>query len=108
MRSVTPRISAIVEKDRYKIAILKKKGDGCERLFYEYEGKDDTAHFISTYDHDGDPLPSFSKDPIGFEISDDIDSFAAKLWESLNSENKVSLYVKKGDREYIFNRNEGD
>nr|MCR4855993.1 inosine monophosphate cyclohydrolase [Erysipelotrichaceae bacterium] len=61
-----------------------------------------------TYDHDGDPLPSFSKDPISFEINDDIDSFASRLWESLSSENKVSLYVGAGDKEYIFNRNEGD
>jgi IMP cyclohydrolase len=104
----TPRISAIVEADRYKIAILKKKGETCERLFYEYEGKDDLVHFISTYDHDGDPLPSFSKDPISFEINDDIDSFASRLWESLSSENKVSLYVGADDKEYIFNRNEGD
>ena len=90
----TPRISALVEDNKYVISILKKKDEECERLFYEYDGKDGVGHFISTYDHDGNPLPSFSKEPIEIKIDEDIDVFSEKLWNSLNSDNKISLYVR--------------
>ena len=104
----TPRISAIIDEKGYRIAILKRKGEECERLFYDYERQDGTGHFISTYDHDGNPLPSFSKDPLEVKIDENFEDFSRHLWVSLNEKNKVSLYVRINDREIIFNRNEGD
>jgi IMP cyclohydrolase len=104
----TPRISAIIDDKGYRIAILKRKGEECERLFYDYERQDGTGHFISTYDHDGNPLPSFSKDPLEVKIDENFEDFSRHLWVSLNEKNKVSLYVRINDREIIFNRNEGD
>lgn len=97
----TPRISALINEDgSYELAILKKKGDECERLFWEYEGEDDRGHFISTYDHDGNPLPSFSHEPLEFKVEDDFDEFAAKLWNSLNEDNRISLYVRCCEGDY--------
>lgn len=105
----TPRISAILNKDSYTLSILKKKDENCERLYYQYVGKNGVGHFISTYNHDGSPLPSFDKEPIEIEIEDDIDIFSAKLWNSLNNENKISLYVRYIDNdsylERMFNKN---
>ena len=91
----TPRISAIINEDgTYTISILKRVNGECVRLFFDFEAKDDIGHFISTYDHDGDPLPSFSGEPLEISIGDDIGVFAEKLWESLDRDNKISLYVR--------------
>ena len=103
----TPRISAILKEDSYEIGILKKTDDSCERTFWNYEMKDGIGHFISTYDHNGDPLPSFSSSPIEFELNDGFMVFSQKLWHSLNFDNKISLYVRMGDSDIIYNKNEG-
>ncbi len=104
----TPRICALMKQNSYEMAILKRSGEGCERIFYHFEKENGKAHFISTYDHNGDPLPSFSRDPIEVDIEDDFFHFSNKLWNALNQENKISLYVRMGDEEKIFNKNEGD
>lgn len=105
----TPRISAIVDGETYTISILKHNNGQCERYFYDYDGENNMGHFISTYDHDGNPLPSFSKEPLEITINDDINEFADKLWASLNDENKISLYVryikKNGYRDILLNKN---
>ena len=98
----TPRISGIITKEdtgfSYKLSILKSAdGDpvSCERFIYGYEtpmaGK---GHFIHTYMKDGNPLPSFSGEPVALVIPDDIDSFTKECWESLNEDNKVSLFTR--------------
>lgn len=104
----TPRISALVKQNSCEMAILKKGDEGCERICYHFEKENGKGHFISTYDHNGDPLPSFSRDPIEVDIEDDFFHFSNKLWNALNQENKISLYVRMGDEEKIFNKNEGD
>ena len=103
----TARISALVNGDgNYQLSILKRENDGCKREYYSYQAKNNTGHFISTYDHDGNPLPSFSGSPMEIEIRETFDEFCDKLWNSLNSENRISLYVRYGDKEKIINRNE--
>ena len=52
------------------------------------------GHFIHTYMHDGNPLPSFTGEPRPFAIPNDIDAFTRLLWQSLNEDNKVSLFVR--------------
>ena len=98
----TPRISGLVTvKDGeagYQISILKSN-DGnaaqCRRFFYDYmPAASGEGHFISTYEHDGDPLPSFQGEPKKVAIPDDIDAFTEELWSSLNADNKVSLFVR--------------
>ena len=100
----TPRISGIVEhaKDafKYKLSILKredKESDACQRNFYEYSCAPGIGHLIHTYVQDGNPLPSFEGEPTKIEIENDIDTFASSIWESLDSENKISLYVRYSD-----------
>ena len=101
----TPRISALLKEDgSYLMSILKRKGEDCERLYFSYKGADGVGHFISTYDHDGDPLPSFSSAPLEVEINEGFEEFSRKLWEALDPDNKVSLYVSVGEEERIFNR----
>ena len=104
----TPRISAIIHEDSYQISILKKADDHCLRKYFNYQTADKLGHFISTYDHDGNPLPSFSGEPLEIRIEKPFEEFAAELWSALDSENKISLYVRFGDRDLIFNKNEGD
>ncbi len=100
----TPRISSIVRVDpdrnqfRYAISILKSANgnpDSCQRFMFGYKiplaGQ---GHFIHTYMHDGDPLPSFEGEPKLVGIEGDIDSFTDLIWSNLNEDNKVSLFVR--------------
>lgn len=102
----TPRISAVIDfadsKFTYKISILKScTGEGmpCARYTFSYVPVSGLGHFIHTYNHDGDPIPSFSGEPKALKVPDCIDSFADDIWNNLNSDNKVSLYVRYTDLE---------
>ena len=98
----TPRISGIMHVEKgiynYAISILKSNdGDpsGCARYTFAYENpKAGEGRFISTYLHDGNPLPSFEGEPKRIAIPDDMEEFASMLWDSLNEDNKVSLFVR--------------
>lgn len=98
----TPRISGImhVENGAYNYAMsILKSADGnpncCERFTYTYtKPLDGVGHFIHTYMGDGNPLPSFEGEPKKVEIPNDIEEFTGKLWEALNEDNKVSLFVR--------------
>lgn len=96
----TPRISGLAKADgSYYLSILKSAdGDdsSCQRFFYEYEKpRCGSGHFISTYRCDGDPLPSFEGEPKPVAIeAKTADELADTLWNSLNEENKVSLFVR--------------
>ena len=57
------------------------------------------GHFIHTYMHDGNPLPSFEGEPKLVFIPNDMDAFTDMLWKNLNEENKVSLFVRYIDLE---------
>ena len=109
--SYTARISGLSDREgSCGIAILRKRGDICERSYFTYPAEDGIGHFISTYIDDGDPLPSFEGDPVKFSINMDMKDFGKRIWESLDHSNKVSLYVrytdKTGFRDMIFNANE--
>ena len=98
----TPRISGVlhIENGKYDISmsILKSNNgdpDCCNRYTYTYDNpKAGEGRFIHTYMHDGNPLPSFSGEPKVIEIKSDIDSFTNLVWNSLNEDNKVSLFVR--------------
>ncbi len=94
----TPRISGLLSPDGgYKLSILKsadEKGSACLRQFFEYPGQPGLGHFIHTYVQDGSPLPIFEGEPERVEIGQDMEDFARQVWESLNEENKISLFVQ--------------
>lgn len=98
----TPRISGIMHMEdggyNYAMSILKSNNgnpDACNRYTFAYENPvAGEGHFIHTYMHDGNPLPSFEGEPKLVGMSDDIDGFTDMLWNSLNEENKVSLFVR--------------
>ena len=103
----TPRVSGImhIENGRYNFAMsILKSDDGdpqsCNRYTYAYENpKAGQGRFIHTYMHDGNPLPSFEGEPKVVAISGEIDEFAKVVWENLNPDNKVSLFVRYIDIE---------
>jgi len=95
----TPRISGMVEENgNYRLSILKSNyGDDASvrRYFYEYENpKAGEAHFIHTYEHDGNPIPSFVGEPKQIKIEGCIECFTKMLWDNLNEDNKVSLFTR--------------
>ena len=100
--NLTPRINGIVDikdgKLSYKLSILKSDLsclDCCVRNFFSYsEVADGYGRFIHTYKCDGDPIPSFNGEPVQVEISGTAESFANELWNALNEDNKVSLFVR--------------
>lgn len=101
----TPRISGILHiesgKFNYALSILKSSdGDpqSCRRYTFAYENPlAGEGHFIHTYMHDGDPLPSFEGEPKRVEILDLLDAMTELLWTNLNLDNKVSLFVRMID-----------
>ena len=117
----TPRISGVMEMESgkygYSMSILKSNNgnpDGCNRYTYSYENPAaGEGHFIHTYMHDGNPLPSFEGEPKLVEVKGDIEELTRQIWESLNEENKVSLFVRFIDMETgvyetrIVNKNGG-
>lgn len=98
----TPRISGIlhVEKGEYDYAMSILKSDNgnplaCNRYTYSYSNPiSGEGRFIHTYMQDGNPLPSFEGEPKLISIKGDIDEFTDSLWNSLNEDNKVSLFVR--------------
>ena len=98
----TPRISGVMHVENgvydYQMSILKSNNgnpDACNRYTFSYENPvNGEGHFIHTYMHDGNPLPSFEGEPKLVGIDGTIDEFTNMVWESLNEENKVSLFVR--------------
>ena len=98
----TPRISGVMHIENgsydYSMSILKSNNGNvaaCNRYTFSYENPvAGEGHFIHTYMHDGNPLPSFEGEPKWVEISGNIDEFTDMIWNSLNEDNKVSLFVR--------------
>lgn len=98
----TPRISGIMHIENgnfnYAMSILKSSNgspDSCNRYTFAYENPAaGEGHFIHTYRCDGNPLPSFEGEPKLIAVPDDMEAFTDMLWNSLNEENKVSLFVR--------------
>ena len=100
----TPRISGIQALDgSYKMAILKaadEEGTACVRNFYEYPALAGLGHFLHTYVCDGNPvIPTFQGEPERVAMDNDIDTFTQMLWDNLNADNKISLFVRYTDLE---------
>ena len=100
----TPRISGIINFDGgdfdYEMSILKSaddKGSECNRYTFSYKPLAGLGHFIHTYVCDGTPIPTFQGEPERIAIPDDIDEFTDKLWNNLDADNKISLYVRYVD-----------
>lgn len=118
----TPRISGILERSfgkvDYHLSILKSQHQGeypgqCIRTFFDYQGRPGLGHLLHTYQEDTHPLPSFQGEPRPVAIEGTMDTLSHGIWESLNGENKVSLFVRLinlGDGSHesrIFNKNHG-
>lgn len=100
----TPRISSISVFEnasfKYEMSILKsidEKGSDCARYTFSYNAKPGLGHFIHTYVTDGNPIPTFQGEPERVEIPDSIKDFTRELWDNLNDDNKISLYVRYTD-----------
>ena len=98
----TPRISGIMHVINgtysYALSILKSdNGDSasCDRFTFAYSNpKSGEGRFIHTYMGDGNPLPSFEGEPVRVTVRGSIESFTSDVWDSLNSDNKVSLFTR--------------
>ena len=96
----TPRVSGLIDFEHgfsYKLSILKAAdagASGCNRFTFTYHPVSGVGHFIHTYAGNGSPIPSFSGEPEAAAVGNDIDEYTRLIWNSLNSENKVSLYVR--------------
>lgn len=99
--NLTPRISGMLTFDNgdfsYKMSILKSadsQGTACNRYTFDFTALNGLGHFIHTYVCDGNPIPTFQGEPERVEIDGDIDQFASKLWNALDKDNKISLFVR--------------
>ena len=100
----TPRISGMItfgEGDfTYEMSILKSadaEGTACNRYTFTYPALNGLGHFIHTYVCDGNPIPTFQGEPERVAIDNDIDAFTNDLWNALDDNNKISLYVRYTD-----------
>ena len=98
----TPRISGLLARDgSYKLSILKAadpEGSACQRNFFEYPPIAGLGHFLHTYECDGNPIPTFRGEPERVELPDSVDELTELLWNNLNEDNKISLFVRYTDR----------
>lgn len=114
----TPRISGMLtfgENDfKYEMSILKsldENGSDCARYTFSYPSKAGLGHFIHTYVTDGNPIPTFQGEPERVAIPDSIDEFADEIWNYLDENNKISLYIRYTDltdgsyEEKLINKN---
>ena len=97
----TPRISGMLSFEQddfsYQMSILKSidaEGSACARYTFAYPSIAGLGHFLHTYVCDGNPIPTFQGEPERIAILDDPDAFAEMMWEALDAENKISLYVR--------------
>lgn len=97
----TPRISGLMTFENgdfsYQMSILKsgdEAGSFCNRFTYNYASKAGLGHFIHTYVCDGNPIPTFQGEPERVAIPNDIDAFTQEIWNALDENNKISLYVR--------------
>lgn len=97
----TPRISGMLtfsgHSFAYQMSILKsgdEAGSFCNRFTFSYQPKAGLGHFIHTYVCDGNPIPAFQGEPERVAIVNDIDAFTSELWNALDENNKISLYVR--------------
>ena len=102
----TPRISGILtfeNKDfTYQMNILKSvdaEGSACARYTFEYPAGAGLGHFLHTYVRNGNPIPTFQGEPERVEIGNDLDEVTDEIWNSLDENNKISLYVRMIDLE---------
>ena len=102
--NLTPRISGYItfgDGDfSYEMSILKSAdalGTACNRYTFSYPSLKGLGHFIHTYVTDGNPIPTFQGEPERVAIPDDIDEFTENIWQNLNEDNKISLYVRYTD-----------
>ena len=114
----TPRISGMISFGEggfsYRMSILKSidaEGSDCARYGFSYPAKAGLGHFIHTYVCNGNPIPTFQGEPERMAIPERIDEFADTLWNNLNEDNKISLWVRYTDlatgdyEEKIINKN---
>ena len=114
----TPRISGMLTFEEadfsYRMSILKSidaEGTDCARYGFAYPAKAGLGHFIHTYVCNGNPIPTFQGEPERVQIPDDINAFTDTLWNALNTDNKISLWVRYTDlatgayEEKIVNKN---
>ncbi len=106
----TPRISVVynTEDNTYSLSILKKNGDETDRIIWNYTEEKGKCHVIHTYENDGNPLPTFSTDPLTFTLPESEDELKDMLWNGLNQDNKISLFLVYGEKETIINKNGGE
>ena len=97
----TPRISGVLcfaDGDfSYEMSILKSadaEGSACNRYTFSFAALPGLGHFIHTYVTDGNPIPTFQGEPERVAVENDIDAFTDKLWNALDENNKISLYVR--------------
>ena len=84
----------------YQMSILKSadaEGSDCNRYTFSYAPKNGLGHFLHTYVCDGNPIPTFQGEPERIAVADDIDEMTDRLWNALNKDNKISLYVRYVD-----------
>lgn len=98
----TPRISGLQAGDgSYKLSILKAadpQGSRCARFFWEYPAIPGLGHFLHTYVCDGNPvIPTFQGEPERVAIPQDLNAFTEELWNNLNENNRISLFVRYTD-----------
>ncbi|MBE6757104.1 MAG: inosine monophosphate cyclohydrolase [Ruminococcaceae bacterium] len=102
--NLTPRISGMLtfaDGDfTYDMSILKSAdaaGTACNRYTFSYPALAGLGHFIHTYVCDGNPIPTFQGEPERVAVPNDIDAFTAELWDALDEDNKISLFVRYTD-----------
>lgn len=101
----TPRISCLMKGNgAHKMSILKREGETCQRFFFEYAPVWGVGHYLHTYQGDGNPIPSFVGEPESVSLAGGAEEIGQGIWDALDADNKVALFVCVGGETRIFNK----
>ena len=101
----TPRISCLMKGNgAHKMSILKREGETCQRFFFEYAPVWSVGHYLHTYQGDGNPIPSFVGEPESVSLVGGAEEIGQGIWDALDADNKVALFVRVGGETRIFNK----
>lgn len=93
------KLALVTKEDgSYSIAVMRNDSGKTDRVVYHYKPHPGFGHVIASFDE------GKVQDPVLVRFKGRLSALCTEVWDSLDSEDKVSLYVGYGDAEKVINK----